>query len=211
MGDTLLLYTDGVTEATDGEQKFYGEERLETVLGGFRESHAPDLVKYVNDSVKVFAGESEQHDDITMLALTVKDTADLALEVKLTEFEKIKSAILSVPIEREKQLELCLAAEECFVNIVSYAFEGRDAENEKIGFRLAVSDRILMRFEDGGIPFDPRENSDAPVDYDPDVQLGGLGRFIAFSVVDEILYENTNGKNILTMIKYLGGKTNDNH
>ena len=211
MGDTLLLYTDGVTEATNGEQEFYGEKRLEEVLGGFRESHAPDLVEYVNGSVKEFAGEGEQHDDITMLALTVKDTTDLSLDVKLTEFEKIKSAILSVPLPREKQLEMCLAAEECFVNIVSYAFEGRDAEKEKIGFRLSVSDRILMRFEDGGIPFDPRENTEAPNDYDPDIRIGGLGRFIAFSAVDEILYENTNGKNILTMIKYLGGKINDNN
>ena len=204
MGETLLLYTDGVTEATDSEKHFFGEKRLEELLSSFRTSHAPDIVGYVSHALDEFADGSEQHDDITMLSLTVKDTTELSLDVEQSEFDKIRDAILSLPLPRQKQLELCLAAEECFVNIVSYAFEGKDASKEKIGFRLAVSDRILMRFEDSGTEFDPREGVGVG-DYDPDVQMGGLGRFIAFSAVDEINYEYTNGKNILSMIKYLGG------
>ncbi len=67
-GDTLLLYTDGVTEASSPDGIFLGEDRLLASLN----SQAGDvrtLLGGVKRDIDVFANGADQHDDITMLAL----------------------------------------------------------------------------------------------------------------------------------------------
>lgn len=201
-GDILFLYTDGVSEATNSKREFYGTKRLENTLGDAWNDNKNDLVEVVRNSLADFAGLSEPHDDITMLTLTVKQSRKLMLDVDKSEFGKIKEAILSLDVPRSLKLELCVAAEECFINICSYAYPEEIPPGEKIIFTLEHSDRIVLRFEDHGIQYDPRENVTDPEEYDIDNQLGGLGKLIAFAVADEIDYEYTDGKNILTITKY---------
>ena len=69
-GDTLYLYTDGVTEATDTEEKLYGEARLQQQLNLHHGESARAICDAVKADVDAFAGEAEQFDDITMLCLT---------------------------------------------------------------------------------------------------------------------------------------------
>ena len=202
-GETLFLYTDGVNEATNESRHFYGTERLEVVLRTFRATHGENPVRTVRDDVRAFAAGSEPHDDITMLALTARNTRELLLDVDVHEMTKIKEAILALPLERTQLLNLCLAAEECFVNICSYAFPDGVPEGEKVRFTLSLSDRVTMRFSDGGQPYDPTAQIDTPEDYDPDTQFGGLGKFLTVSVVDDVQYEYLSGRNILTLTKYL--------
>ena len=68
-GDTLLLYTDGVTEATDADLNEYGEERLERLLGQMVKDDCQQIIDTVKSDVKAFAGDAEQSDDITLLAI----------------------------------------------------------------------------------------------------------------------------------------------
>ena len=68
-GDTLLLYTDGVTEAIDTESKEYGEERLKNLLRQSAQASCQELIDMVKADVKSFAGNEEQSDDITLLAI----------------------------------------------------------------------------------------------------------------------------------------------
>ena len=68
-GDTLLLYTDGVTEAVDSELKEYGEERLETLLKNTTQMGCQEMIDAVKADVKAFTEEAEQSDDITLLAI----------------------------------------------------------------------------------------------------------------------------------------------
>ena len=69
-GDTLYLYTDGVTEATDAAEQLYGEERLLALLNRHKDEPARAVCEAVKADVDRFAGEAEQFDDITMLCLT---------------------------------------------------------------------------------------------------------------------------------------------
>ncbi len=202
-GDVLFLYTDGVDEATDPEDHFYGTERLEQTLLDAKTTHEENLVRYVYDSLTAFSAGADQHDDITLMALTVKDTHDLRLDVDQREFSKIREKILACDLPRQLRLDLCVAAEEIFVNICSYAFRDGVPEGEKILFTLEQSDRITMRFADRGIPYDPRESVISADDYDLDLQIGGLGKLIAFTVADNVDYEYTDGQNILTVTKYI--------
>ncbi|MEA3543597.1 MAG: SpoIIE family protein phosphatase, partial [Thermodesulfobacteriota bacterium] len=69
-GDTMFLYTDGVTEAMNHEQKLYSEQRLLNLLTATTQRAATDIIHQVNRSIIEFASGAEQSDDITMLALT---------------------------------------------------------------------------------------------------------------------------------------------
>jgi len=69
-GDTIFLYTDGVTEATDACEKLYGEERLLNLLNRTPAASARSTCETVKADVDAFAGGAEQFDDITMLCLT---------------------------------------------------------------------------------------------------------------------------------------------
>jgi serine phosphatase RsbU (regulator of sigma subunit) len=68
-GDGLFLYTDGVSEAMDGEGEFFGEGRVESFLSRHGKADAHEMVDGVFNEVKSFTGGAPQSDDITVLAL----------------------------------------------------------------------------------------------------------------------------------------------
>ena len=69
-GDIIFLYTDGVTEAMNLNHEQYNEKRLQDFLNqSSKNIPLEELLKEVKKDVKKHAGEAEQSDDITMLAL----------------------------------------------------------------------------------------------------------------------------------------------
>jgi sigma-B regulation protein RsbU (phosphoserine phosphatase) len=66
-GDTLVLYTDGVTEAANNDGEEFGESRLVDVMASH--SHLPldQLLQAVITAVQQFCGGCEQQDDITLV------------------------------------------------------------------------------------------------------------------------------------------------
>ncbi len=69
-GETLCLYTDGVTEAIAADDSFYGEPRLERLLSSVSfELKAGEWVETVTKDVSVFSQGHAQADDITVLAI----------------------------------------------------------------------------------------------------------------------------------------------
>lgn len=69
-GDTLLLYTDGVTEAFSGDEEF-GQERLVDALCRSRGKTAIETIEAIADEVRRF-NPGEQSDDITLIAARVR-------------------------------------------------------------------------------------------------------------------------------------------
>ena len=68
-GETLLLYTDGVTEAMDPNEIPYSDRRLARSLASNRRSSPRQIIDDLISDVRHFAGEARQSDDITVLAL----------------------------------------------------------------------------------------------------------------------------------------------
>ncbi|MCW5881255.1 MAG: SpoIIE family protein phosphatase [Anaerolineae bacterium] len=68
-GDLLLLYTDGVTEAIDGQGDAFGEERLLAVVRAARQALACDVARTVVGAVADFAAGQPAFDDITLVIL----------------------------------------------------------------------------------------------------------------------------------------------
>jgi phosphoserine phosphatase RsbU/P len=67
-GDTFVLFSDGVSEAMNGNDEFFGEERLLTHLAASPAAPPADIVRSTLEAVRAFAAGAPQSDDITILA-----------------------------------------------------------------------------------------------------------------------------------------------
>ena len=70
-GDSLLLYTDGVTEVLNISNEQFGQERLAELVQQHADRPAPDLLQAVRQAVSTFGGNRPLVDDVTMVALRV--------------------------------------------------------------------------------------------------------------------------------------------
>ena len=69
-GDTLLVYTDGVTECASPARTFYGMDRATAFLNRHRELALEPLLKAFRADIAAFADTAPQSDDVTLLAFT---------------------------------------------------------------------------------------------------------------------------------------------
>jgi anti-sigma regulatory factor (Ser/Thr protein kinase) len=122
---------------------------------------------------------------------------------------EILDAILHTPEVASCKKEfstLRLICEELVVNVVDYAYpeeaEGYlDIEIER------EEDSILIRFKDGGTPFNPlaREMPDITLPLE-ERRIGGLGIFLTVKKMDEVFYDYVNNENVLTIKKTLNNE-----
>ena len=68
-GDSLLLFTDGVTEAVNGDGDEFGYTRLCDAINGFDFAHPTELISGCTSELTNWRGAAERNDDLTMLAL----------------------------------------------------------------------------------------------------------------------------------------------
>ena len=68
-GAKLFIYTDGIPEAADADNKFYGTDRLLKTLVEHEAGTPTEIIHSVNASVKDFVKDAPQFDDLTMLCL----------------------------------------------------------------------------------------------------------------------------------------------
>ena len=68
-GAKLFLYTDGVPEATDADNKMFGMDRTVEALRSAENESPKAILQAVNDSVNEFIGDTMQFDDLTMLCV----------------------------------------------------------------------------------------------------------------------------------------------
>ena len=74
-GDTMVLFSDGVTEAMDPDEQLFGVPRLKKILTGQPECPLEDLQKCVLEAVENFTRGARQADDVTLLILRYRATA----------------------------------------------------------------------------------------------------------------------------------------
>jgi len=66
---TLLMFTDGVTEAMDADGQLFGLERLQTVLRANYAGGAQSICAEIWRAVQTFSGDRPMHDDVTLVAV----------------------------------------------------------------------------------------------------------------------------------------------
>jgi Serine phosphatase RsbU, regulator of sigma subunit len=207
-GDSIFLYTDGITEALNEDNEFYGEQRLITTLNSVNETsgNVENILSKVKSDVQLFMGKEPQADDITMLAFTYKGFTNpnsIVLGAKVENYAKLVSWLdkkcNETEISDSNKHKLNIAVEEIFVNISNYAYPPKEGDVE-ITFKINDSNQIEMQFVDTGIPYNPLDKKDPDITLGiKDRPIGGLGIFMVKNYTDEINYSYENGKNILTI------------
>jgi sigma-B regulation protein RsbU (phosphoserine phosphatase) len=71
-GGTLLLFTDGATEAMDADGQLFGLERLRAALRANHASRAQDICAEIWRVVRTFSGDRPMHDDVTLVAVKLE-------------------------------------------------------------------------------------------------------------------------------------------
>ena len=199
-GDRLVLFTDGVNEGINPAREEFGYERIRTVI----EKQEGNVLPVLEESLTRFADGEEQFDDITLLQLSRAKEFELHFahpdySVISRACEESKMRLTGFPEERVS--EVCIILDEVLNNIISYGGDGGDAPDITLSFRL-LEDKITLRIEDTGIPFDPLQ-SEGP-DLEKNIlerPIGGLGIFFVRSMSDEVHYKREGNKNILTVTK----------
>lgn len=211
-GDRLFLYTDGVPEATNADNKLYGEDRLLTFMNQHATVDAVTLLPALKANIDEFVGEAPQFDDITMLMFDYKPNeggAHMTYQTFPAKVEALSDVLGFVDRTLESyecpmkvQTAVCVAIEEVFVNVAHYAYgEGEGDMVLGIGFD-EESRTITFRMADQGTPFDPLKKPDPDITLSAEErEIGGLGIFITKKTMDTVTYAYENGENILTMMK----------
>ncbi len=70
--DMLFLYTDGVTEANDKNNGFYGKENLQNILNQNKDNELSSIIKSIENDVNKFCNEQERFGDTTMFRIKMK-------------------------------------------------------------------------------------------------------------------------------------------
>lgn len=68
-GETIFLYTDGVTEAKNPDDQLFSDARLQQMLTRLQEKGTTDIIQSIRSEIEIFSEGTPQYDDITMLAL----------------------------------------------------------------------------------------------------------------------------------------------
>ena len=194
-GDTLVLYTDGVTEAHNSEREMLGLKRWSDIVA--KNEDLPNAIKH-------FIGQADPTDDITLMTICKKSPVlPMTINVPCREdqWPVLRNAIhsfgLCIGMERKALKKYEVAAEEAIVNILHYS-QANDIE-----IVLSSQDSAFtIQLMDDGLPFDPTEHTPNNKTID-ERQIGGMGIHLIRQIVDEMHYERKKEKNILRMVKLL--------
>ena len=212
-GAKLFLYTDGVPEATDASEQLFGIERMLAALNRVSDQTPEEILRGVRRAVDDFVREAEQFDDLTMLCLEycgkggqTSDARELVLDAEVDNLERVlgflEEQLAAADCPMKAQMQLCVAAEEIFVNIASYAYAPGTG---KATVRVAIEEeprRAIVTFLDSGTPFDPLAREDPDVTLSAEErQIGGLGIFMTKKTMDDVSYVYRDGQNVLTLKK----------
>lgn len=209
VGDKLILYTDGVTEAQSNDEAFFGDDRLLTLIRSASDQDQAELVHTIRSAVDSFEGGSEHYDDATILTLFFKEYLQAEPMKSKTFFLNKGSfdSVLSYIEERcyesgcdeETVGQITIACSEILSNLDSYAYEN----GGEIEIQSKCRDKCMtLLFKDNGEPFDPLRKQD------PDVTLplnerrsGGLGIYIVKKLMTDVSYEYVDHQNVLKVTK----------
>ena len=223
-GDTLFLYTDGLTEAENSAHEQFGEQRMmEAVSAQQSAVSCQDLVEAVTQRVKSFVGEAEQSDDLTLFAIKwiekaekrkderVKDEQvntethfSLVMRNDIQQIPTLAEWIDSIGVPEELNMPINLALEEAVSNVMLYAYPETKSGRVLVECVKAPGE-LVFTISDSGIPFDPTQQAEPDITLSAEERsIGGLGIHLVRQIMNEVRYERKEEKNILTLVKKIG-------
>ena len=209
-GDTLTLYTDGLTEARNDKGLFYGEERLLSMFNKKEYSCLVELHHTVKDDIERFANGEDQSDDMTYLTLQYHGDNYSFEEKRFKGIQDNLPVMLDYinNFAKEKKFEegfmnnLNVVADEMLSNVIKYGYK---EYTDDIFIRLLYNidkNEFVLTIIDRGEQFNPFTTDNKPLSGDiKGKKEGGLGILIVKKLMSEYAYDYINHKNIVTLKK----------
>lgn len=217
VGDCLLAYTDGISEAADPQEQLFGEERIAEVLREPLAATPKALVERLGRAVREHAAGAPQADDIALLALmrTPPVSAQRCLHLPRDLDALVQAAAAvdelaethALPPEAVNRLQLVL--DEALSNIVHHgelsaepsALSPAASMASPIRLWLALQPpHLLAEIEDQGVAFDPTRvplaRPEGPL---AERRIGGLGLHFMRRLCASMHYERDGGMNRLLL------------
>ena len=209
-GETITLYTDGITEARNNEGAFFGEERLINVFNKKDYTCTIELHHQIKDEVAQFVNGAPQSDDITILTLRYQGDR-LEYDEKFFKATKEESANMLAFISdfsakhnlpEEFKNQLMVVGDELISNIINHGYENNGGP---IFIRLLFNEtkkEFVLTIIDRAPEFNQLSVEDSPIQGDAKKQkIGGLGILIVKNIMNDSSYQRVNNKNILVLKK----------
>ncbi len=211
-GESIMLYTDGITEARNPEGEFYGENRFLELMNARDYTCLVETHHALKDDIERFIDGEDQSDDVTII--TMKFHGDECFYVEKSfdgKMENIKDALNFVEnfcdtynLDKDFKGKLLVVADELYSNIVKYGYNNNGGE---IFSRLLFNkdkNEFAMTIIDRAEAFNPLEVNNSPLEGDADkLKIGGLGILIVKKIMTQYAYDRINNKNILVLKKKL--------
>lgn len=198
--DLLFLYTDGLSEAENGEHAQFGEQRIMNNLATVSDTRPRAIIDMMQSSVNAFVDGAEQSDDLTMLVVRYQQKA-LLMRNDIQQIPTLAEWVEGLGIPDELSMPVNLALEETVSNVMLYAYPETNSGRVFVEFNRHQS-AIIFTITDSGIPFDPTKQKPADTTLSAeDRAIGGLGIHLVRQLMDEVIYCREDDKNVLTLIK----------
>ena len=214
-GTTILLFTDGLTEAMNANYEQFQMERVNDVASralAKQQQEPRQLIGLMTEAVRQFVGDAEQSDDLTMMAIQyIKQQSDvrmkksIVLENDTQEVPRlnvfVEDVCQAVGFDETVTMEVKVAVEEAVVNVMKYAYP--PGQNGDVSIEAASNDmRLKITIVDSGKPFDPTVQGEVDTTLSAkERNIGGLGIHIMRQNMDSINYERMDNLNVLTLRK----------
>ena len=216
-GDTLFLYTDGLTEAENSEHELFGMQRIEQAIAQWKaEMTAAEQVEAMQAAVATFVGEAEQSDDLTLFAIRLLSKMEgassqhqvanghysLVMRNDIQQIPTLAEWIDTLGLPQDLNMPINLALEETVTNVMLYAYPGKSG---RVLVEAETSPgQVIFTISDTGIAFDPTKQEEPDITQGvEDRPIGGLGIYLVKQIMDDVRYERKEDKNILTLLKKL--------
>ncbi len=209
-GESITLYTDGITEARNSQGDFFGEKRLLDTMNKHDYTCVTELHHSLKDEIASFVKDAPQSDDITFLTVKYRGSSysykEKQFDGKMENIMDMLSFIEEFEEEHQFPVEfkqkLVIVGDELFSNIIKYGYQNNGGD---IFVRLLFNEdknEFAMTIIDKGVAFNQLEVKEKEVGTDIQKQkIGGLGLLIVKKIMDEYAYDRVNEKNILVLKK----------
>ncbi len=221
-GDGVLCYTDGLSEAAAPDGSEFGADGIAEALRASTGTPAAGILSAVTTAVRAHLAGSPPQDDLTLLCLRRPAAVAAAREPSTPPIElempnritmlpvlsaALDAALLEAAVPERVRLDVTLVLEEVLSNTVRHGYPAEARDTIRVTARRDGK-RLHLRFDDGGVAWDPLAHDLPDVDQSiEDREIGGLGVLLVRELSESAHYERRDGRNQLSLVMRLDVET----